>query len=81
MLSKPAHNVVGMVDNTSKHTVFLVAHHDHLGTGTSPNTPAEYANILHPGADNNASGVAALLELAREITKKPKNTVRITMCL
>lgn len=72
MLSKPAHNVVGMVDNTSKHTVFLVAHHDHLGTGTSPNTPAEYANILHPGADNNASGVAALLELAREITKKPK---------
>lgn len=72
MLSKPAYNIVGMVDNTAKHTVFLVAHHDHLGTGTSPNTPAEYANILHPGADNNASGVAALLELAREITKKPK---------
>ena len=62
-VSKPA-NVVGWLDNKSAKTVVIGAHYDHLGIkkakGSSDKTPQ-----IHNGADDNASGTAALLELAR----------------
>lgn len=63
-----AYNVVGKIENNAQYTVVLAAHYDHLGEGTKTQNPGE----IHFGADNNASGVAALLELARELKSKPK---------
>lgn len=68
-------NVVGYIDNGAVNTVILGAHFDHLGYGEDGNsrntskTPA-----IHNGADDNASGTAALIELARKLkTSKAKN--------
>jgi aminopeptidase YwaD len=60
------HNVIGYIDNRAATTVILGAHYDHLGygeDGNSRNTSHEPA--IHNGADDNASGTAALIELAR----------------
>jgi hypothetical protein len=58
-------NLVAVVgDTSSQRHVVLGAHYDHLGLGES-GTPN--AGKLHPGADDNASGVAVLLECARRL--------------
>jgi hypothetical protein len=62
------HNVIGYIDNDAETTVILGAHYDHLGygeDGNSRNTSHEPA--IHNGADDNASGTAALIELARKL--------------
>jgi hypothetical protein len=51
-----AHNVVGFLPGSGDKYVVVAAHFDHIGT---------LAGTLYPGADSNASGVAALLTLAR----------------
>jgi len=60
-------NVAGYLDNDAEHTVIIGAHYDHLGYGgrgsRSPETVA-----IHYGADDNASGTAAVLEAARYIS-------------
>jgi len=45
--------------------VVVGAHHDHLGLGGDASLAPERVGIVHPGADDNASGVAALLAIAR----------------
>ena len=56
-------NVVGVLRGTkadwADQSVVVGAHYDHLGVGSS--------GAIHPGADDNASGVAVLLELARQM--------------
>lgn len=69
-------NVIGYIDNNAATTVVLGAHYDHLGygeDGNSRNTTHEAA--IHNGADDNASGTAALIELARKLnsSKATKN--------
>ncbi len=62
------HNVIGYIDNRAATTIILGAHFDHLGygeDGNSRNTTHEQA--IHNGADDNASGTAALIELARKL--------------
>jgi aminopeptidase YwaD len=60
------HNVIGYINNGAANTVILGAHYDHLGYGEDHNslytgtTPQ-----IHNGADDNASGSAALIELAK----------------
>ncbi|AXE18480.1 peptidase M28 [Runella rosea] len=63
---RPANNVIGFLDNGAPYTIVIGAHYDHLGTGTqgSSRDKAPQGKI-HNGADDNASGVAGLLELAR----------------
>ena len=59
-------NVVGYIDNGSATTVVIGAHYDHLGYGEDRNSLARGdGSQVHNGADDNASGTAALLELAR----------------
>lgn len=62
------HNVIGYIDNKSKHTVVIGAHYDHLGLGDEGSLYRGEAAI-HNGADDNASGTAALIELARYFKK------------
>ncbi len=51
--------------------VVIGAHYDHLGFGeVGSRTGAE---ILHPGADDNASGVAAVIELAEHFAETRSN--------
>lgn len=59
-------NVIGYIDNAAPTTVILGAHFDHLGYGEDGNsTEIENKHQIHNGADDNASGTAALIELAR----------------
>ncbi|MGI9174693.1 MAG: M20/M25/M40 family metallo-hydrolase [Rhodothermales bacterium] len=59
-------NVIGFLDNGAEQTVVIGAHYDHLGYGgTGSLQPGD--SLIHNGADDNASGVAALLEIARQL--------------
>jgi aminopeptidase YwaD len=61
-----AMNVVGYIDNGASTTVVVGAHFDHLGRGEDNNSrEVEKKGQIHNGADDNASGAAALIELAR----------------
>jgi hypothetical protein len=61
---RKVHNVIGFINNNATNTVVLGAHYDHLGYGEDKNALDTFQSI-HNGADDNASGSAALLELAR----------------
>ncbi|MCA5004532.1 M20/M25/M40 family metallo-hydrolase [Sphingobacterium bovistauri] len=63
---RPAENIIGFLDNDAPYTIVVGAHYDHLGYGNFGGTrePAHIGQI-HNGADDNASGVAGLLELVR----------------
>ena len=58
-------NVVGYIDNKAPTTVILGAHYDHLGYGEDGGSlHSKNEKLIHNGADDNASGTAALIELA-----------------
>lgn len=64
--SRSGKNVVGYIDNGAPYTVVVGAHYDHLGYGEDNTSLYRGADKqIHNGADDNASGTAALLELAR----------------
>lgn len=59
-------NVVGFLDNGAAFTVVIGAHYDHLGMGHDHNSlEANPEGNIHNGADDNASGTAGVMELAR----------------
>jgi len=61
-------NIAAYIDNEAPCTVILGAHYDHLGYGEDENSlypDAVKAHQIHHGADDNASGTAALLEVAK----------------
>ncbi len=66
---RTGHNVVGYIDNGAPTTVILGAHYDHLGYGEDGNSMLRNAEkpMIHNGADDNASGTAALIELGRKL--------------
>jgi len=65
--------VVGFIDNKAKNTVIIGAHLDHLGYNEDKHG-LDLNNFIHNGADDNASGTAALIELAKSLTQDaPKN--------
>jgi hypothetical protein len=65
-------NVVGYVDNSAANTVIIGAHFDHLGYG-SEGSLYQGDPAIHNGADDNASGVAMMLQLAEWIQGKYTN--------
>jgi len=71
-----AYNVVGILEGTDatlkNEAIIIGAHYDHLGRGGSGSLAANSKEI-HYGADDNASGVSAMLELARQFSKEKKN--------
>lgn len=68
-------NVAAFINNQAPYTVVLGAHYDHLGLGEDGSSLSAAKNPeIHNGADDNASGTAALLALAAKIKKaKLKN--------
>jgi hypothetical protein len=69
-------NVVGYQNNGAARTVVFGAHYDHLGYGEDGSSMDRSGQkAIHNGADDNASGTAALIELARILknSKQKKN--------
>lgn len=70
---RTAHNLIGFINNNASTTVVLGAHFDHLGYGEDANS-LDGQGQIHNGADDNASGTAALIELSRILqTSSAKN--------
>ena len=73
---RPAVNVLGVIEGSDpvlKHEVVLIdAHYDHIGIGRAIN-----GDSIYNGADDDASGTTAVLEVARQLMAgpKPKRTV------
>ena len=72
-------NVIGIIQGTDPsltEAVIISAHYDHLGLGW-PNFKKGNEGKIHNGADDNASGIAVLLELAKTLGKshKPARTI------
>jgi Peptidase family M28/PDZ domain len=66
-------NVVGYLDNGAEYTVIIGGHYDHLGMGHDHNSlDAEPDGKIHNGADDNASGTAGVIELARVLAGNGK---------
>ena len=68
-----AKNVVGVLEGAgpnAEETVVVGAHFDHLGNGGSGSL-APFSREVHNGADDNASGTAMMMELARRLAARP----------
>ena len=63
-------NVIGYIDNGAPTTVIIGAHYDHLGYGAEGSLYEGAEPQIHNGADDNASGVTVLLELANTLRGK-----------
>jgi len=77
----PSFNVVGILPGSDPklkdEAIVLGAHYDHLGRG-GEGSLAPREGEIHHGADDNASGVAGLIELARMLStqnQKPRRTI------
>ncbi len=79
----PAYNVIGVLEGADRilknETIIIGAHYDHLGRGgEGSGSLASRSGEIHPGADDNASGTAGVIELARMFTAqraRPKRTI------
>jgi hypothetical protein len=58
-------NVLAWLPGQSDEYVIIGAHYDHLGRGNFDSLAPSQIGQIHPGADDNASGTAGVLELAR----------------
>ena len=79
---RPAYNVVGILPGADRslrgQAIVVGAHLDHLGVGRFGDPGPDTTAQLHNGADDNASGAAAVLEMARLLTAarpRPARTV------
>jgi hypothetical protein len=68
-----AMNIAGYLDNGAAHTIIIGAHYDHLGLGNDGNSlDPNSKGKIHNGADDNASGTAGVIELARYFARNGK---------
>jgi len=79
-----ARNVVakipGVEPTVGREVVVLGAHYDHLGYG-GDGSMAPDAHDIHNGADDNASGTATLMEVARHLMEAPEKPSRTVLFL
>jgi Zn-dependent M28 family amino/carboxypeptidase len=72
-------NVVGFIEGSDavlkNEYIVLGAHYDHLGLG-GPSSKSDKRNTIHYGADDNASGTSALLEIAEKIASQKSKLKR-----
>ena len=65
-------NVLAFMDNNASSTVVIGAHYDHLGYGGEGSLYRDSEIKIHNGADDNASGVALMLDLASKLKENNK---------
>lgn len=68
---KKGHNVIGFLDNKSENTIVIGAHYDHLGHGEIEGSLYRGTPAIHNGADDNASGISLIIELAEQLKNSP----------
>ena len=77
-------NVIGIIEGSDpklkNEYVVLGAHYDHLGLGDGPSSKSEKVGVVYHGADDNASGTAALLEIGEKIAAH-KDTLKRSVIL
>src|ERR1041384_5406372 len=68
-----AKNVIGILPGTDpklrQQAIVIGAHYDHLGLGREHSLAPDQSGAIHPGADDNASGVAGVIALARAFAR------------
>ena len=69
---KTVHNVAAYLPGETDEYVIIGAHYDHLGLGGQYSLAPSQTGTIHPGADDNASGTAGVVELARYFSRQPK---------
>jgi len=65
-------NILAYLDNNASQTIIIGAHYDHLGYGSEGSLYRGEDKQIHNGADDNASGVAVMLNLASKLKKANK---------
>lgn len=70
--TKMVHNVAAYLPGETDEYVVVGAHYDHLGLGDEHSLAPSQIGTIHPGADDNASGTAGVIELARWAAQQPK---------
>jgi hypothetical protein len=70
--TKTVHNVAAYLPGQTPEYVVIGAHYDHLGLGDEHSLAPSQIGTIHPGADDNASGTAGVIELARYFSTQPK---------
>lgn len=71
-LNATAHNVIGYINNKKSKTIVIGAHQDHLGYNEYGGSRDTKGGSIHNGADDNASGVALMLEVMRKVKSSKK---------
>src|ERR1022692_3884208 len=71
-VTRTAHNVIGYLPGETPEYIIIGAHYDHLGLGGQFSLAPKLTGTVHPGADDNASGTAGVIELARYFSGRPK---------
>lgn len=66
-------NVIGYIDNNATNTIVIGAHFDHLGYGGEGSLYRDSIKAVHNGADDNASGTALVIDLARKLRNTNTN--------
>jgi len=64
-LHATVNNVLAYLPGKTNEYIIIGAHYDHLGHGNASSLAPSEIGKIHPGADDNASGTAGVLELAR----------------
>jgi hypothetical protein len=71
--TKTVHNVAAYLPGQTSEYIVIGAHYDHLGLGEQFSMSPNEVGTPHLGADDNASGTAGVIELARWFTSQPKH--------
>ena len=69
-------NLLAYLPGQTDEYVIVGAHYDHLGRGNFDSLAPSQIGQIHPGADDNASGTAGVLELARLLSSQPVHPKR-----
>lgn len=78
----PAYNVLGRLPGRARDRAIVVgAHYDHLGRGGSGSLAPDAAGEIHNGADDNASGTATVIEIARMMVEGPAPACDVVFAL
>jgi hypothetical protein len=75
VISQPLRNVIAVHEGEgpmADETIVIGAHYDHLGYGGGWGSLAPWTREIHNGADDNASGTAVVIELARLLASRPE---------
>lgn len=72
-IRKTDNNVIAALPGQTDEWVVIGAHYDHLGLGEQFSMAPSMVGTPHPGADDNASGTAGVIELARYFASQPRH--------